>query len=197
MTAPAAAAHGAPGTLWDPSAPVGRLFAAIDDTADAWCGRVRGRRWADAAAALASNLSDYGMLWVLVALAKSRRAAGRRRAVVALGAAGVASYGVNKAAKRIVRRARPEAPADREVLPVRRPTSSSFPSGHTLASFCTAVVLPEGRGQRVGALTFAIVVAASRVHLRAHHASDVLGGALVGAALGAVVRPVVESLAPP
>jgi membrane-associated phospholipid phosphatase len=43
---------------------------------------------------------------------------------------------------------------------------------------------------------FAGAVAASRVHLRAHHPSDVLGGAAIGAALSLLLRPVVNLLAP-
>ena len=32
------------------------------------------------------------------------------------------------------------------------------------------------------------LIAVSRVHLRAHHASDVVGGVVIGTALGLVVR---------
>jgi membrane-associated phospholipid phosphatase len=34
------------------------------------------------------------------------------------------------------------------------------------------------------------------VHLRAHHPSDVAGGAAIGAALGLLLRPVARVLAP-
>ncbi|MDQ6837181.1 MAG: phosphatase PAP2 family protein, partial [Actinomycetota bacterium] len=34
----------------------------------------------------------------------------------------------------------------------------------------------------------AVVVAASRLHVKIHHASDVVGGAIIGAALGEIVR---------
>ncbi|MGH8981247.1 MAG: phosphatase PAP2 family protein, partial [Acidimicrobiales bacterium] len=43
------------------------------------------------------------------------------------------------------------------------------------------------------ALTFAGAVAASRVHLRAHHLSDVLAGALIGSVTGVAVRRVVDA----
>jgi undecaprenyl-diphosphatase len=75
-------------------------------------------------------------------------------------------------------------------VPVREPTSSSFPSGHTLAAFCAVSVMSQ-RGDRAGnALLFtsASLVGLSRLHLRAHHASDVLGGAAIGVALGLVGR---------
>ena len=178
------------GTLWDRSTHVGRALGAIDDAGDRWSGELRGNRWADAGASVLSNLSDYGVVWVLAAAWKARHAGQeRRRAVVALTAAGVTSYVVNRAAKRLAGRSRPDSGDTlREVLPVRSPASSSFPSGHTLAAFCTAVVLTDGPAQTAGALGFAAVVAASRVHLRAHHASDVVGGALIGTAAGLAVR---------
>lgn len=178
---------------------LGSLLGKIDDAGDALCERVRGRRWADSAAAVLSNLSDYGFVWVLAAVMKARRpGVRRRRAVAALAVAGVASYGVNRLVKEAVRRDRPlhgAVGSSGDVLPVRRPASSSFPSGHTLAAFCTAAVLSEGDAQVAVALSFASAVAASRVHLRAHHASDVLGGALIGATIGAVLRPVVDAVA--
>jgi undecaprenyl-diphosphatase len=34
----------------------------------------------------------------------------------------------------------------------------------------------------------AALVAASRVHVRIHHPSDVVGGAVIGASLGTVIR---------
>ncbi|MGH9093304.1 MAG: phosphatase PAP2 family protein, partial [Acidimicrobiales bacterium] len=62
--------------------------------------------------------------------------------------------------------------------------------GHTLAAFCTAAVLADTPAELAAYLAFAGAVAASRVHLEAHHASDVAGGAVIGTVLGAAVRRV-------
>ncbi len=43
---------------------------------------------------------------------------------------------------------------------------------------------------------FATAVAASRVHLRAHHAIDVAGGAVIGSVLGLGLRPLVNLITP-
>ncbi len=171
---------------------------AIDEAGERWAGALRGRRWVDVCAAVVSNLSDHGAIWVLAAALKARRPGpARRRAVFALALAGTTSYGVNRAVKKVVGRSRPEhAGVPTDGLPIRTPSSSSFPSGHTLAAFCTAVVLPDNPSTRLAALSFAAAVAASRVHLRAHHLSDVLGGAAIGAALGTVLRPPLSVLAP-
>jgi membrane-associated phospholipid phosphatase len=175
--------------------PMGRVLGTVDDAGEALFAPLRGRPWADAAAAAVSNLADYGVVWVALAGVKALRPGrGRRRAVLALAAAGGASYAVNRAVKQLVGRERPPSVAGEEpgALPVRRPSSTSFPSGHVLAAFCTALVLPESRSGRRRALTFATAVGASRVHLRAHHASDVLAGALLGAGAGSLLRRLVD-----
>jgi undecaprenyl-diphosphatase len=168
--------------------------SSIDAAVDAAFDPLRGRPGADRAAALVSNLADYGLVWVLLAGMKARgRGPKRRRAVVALAAAGFSSLVVNQLVKDAVSRQRPD---DHLAAAVRTPSSSSFPSGHTLAAFCTAFVLGETDAQTAANVGFATAVAASRVHLRAHHPTDVLGGAAIGSVLGLGLRPVVNLLAP-
>ena len=174
-----------------PSTIIGRVDE-LDARIDAAFAPFRGTRAADWAAAVLSNLADYGFIWVVVAAVKARRpGATRRRAMTALTVAGVGSFTVNAAVKAVVRRRRPETgprqDSDAPLL-VRSPRSSSFPSGHTLAAFCTAVVLADGPGETAAFVGFATAVALSRVHLQAHHASDVMGGAIIGTAVGASLR---------
>jgi undecaprenyl-diphosphatase len=141
-----------------------------------------------------SNLADYGLVWVLLAGLKARRhGPDRRRAVVALAAAGFSSLLVSRAVKSTVERQRPE---DHLTAAVRTPSSSSFPSGHTLAAFCTAFVLADSDAQTAANVGFATAVAGSRIHLRAHHPSDVLGGVVIGSALGLALRPLVNLVTP-
>ena len=165
-------------------------MTTFDDRVDEAFAPLRGRPEVDRAASVVSNLADYGFVWVLLAGMKGRRSGpDRRRAVVALGAAGLSSLVVSRAAKAAVERQRPEEQVD---ALVRNPTTSSFPSGHTLAAFCTAVVLPDTSAGTIACVSFASAVAASRVHLRAHHATDVVGGAAIGTVLGLGLRPVVQ-----
>jgi membrane-associated phospholipid phosphatase len=166
----------------------------FDETIDAVFEPLRGNAQADQAAAMVSNLADYGLVWVALALYKARRRGpNRRRAVAALGLAGVTSYAVNRAVKSAVQRERPEEHLD---AAVRTPSSSSFPSGHTLAAFCTAFVLAETAAETSAYVGFAGAVAASRIHLRAHHPSDVVGGAAIGSLLGLAVRPILDRITP-
>jgi undecaprenyl-diphosphatase len=166
----------------------------LDETVDDAFEPLRGRPQVDRAAALVSNLADYGFVWVVLAAIKGRRrGAGRRRAVVSLAAAGFSSMAVVRATKSVVVRPRPEDQLD---VRVRTPTSNSFPSGHTLAAFATAFVLADSPAETAAYVGFAGAVATSRVHLRAHHPSDVVGGAAVGSVLGLVLRPIVDRVTP-
>jgi undecaprenyl-diphosphatase len=177
---------GAPVAETGPSDP----FAAFDEAVERAVGRFRGNKVADAVAAVVSNLGDYGFIWAVIAAGKGRRRGPeRKRAMRALTVAGIVSSGTNTAAKTLVRRPRPEqAGQGRERFFVRRPRSSSFPSGHTLAAFCTATILADTAPQAAAYLGLASAIALSRVHLQDHHPSDIVGGAVIGTAAGALTR---------
>ena len=173
---------------------------AVDERVDALFEPLRGRPSIDTAAKVVTAIGDHGWLWTGVALWRGRRSGPNRRAAIrALGVAGVSSTIVNTGIKQVVGRERPDR-TDLRIsnagVPVREPKTSSFPSGHTLAAFTTAVVLPETEAATVAAVTFAAAVAASRVHLRAHHPTDVIGGAVMGSLLGLILRPAVRLIAP-
>ena len=169
-------------------------MSTIDEAIDAAFDPLRGRPGIDRAAVVVSNLADYGLIWVVLAGLKARRGGpDRRRAVVALATAGFSSLIVSRVVKKAVERQRPD---DHLSAAVRIPSSSSFPSGHTLAAFCTAFVLGDTDAGTAANVGFAMAVAASRVHLRAHHPTDVIGGAVIGSVLGLGLRPVVDVVTP-
>ena len=169
-------------------------MSTLDEAVDAAFDPLRGRPGIDRAAAVVSNLADYGLIWVVLAGLKGRRRGpDRRRAVVALAAAGFSSLLVSRVVKAAVER---ERPGDHLDVGVRTPTSSSFPSGHTLAAFCTAFVLGDSQAGTTANVGFATAVAVSRIHLRAHHPTDVIGGAAIGSVLGLGLRPIVDLVTP-
>ena len=75
---------------------------------------------------------------------------------------------------------------------MRRPITSSFPSGHAVTAFTAAAVL--SRGTKLAPLYYglATTITASRVYTRVHHASDAVAGATLGLALGRVARRLVR-----
>jgi undecaprenyl-diphosphatase len=81
---------------------------------------------------------------------------------------------------------RPRPVGTRLVLPM--PTFPSFPSGHASAAFgCATLAGLIWRRVRGPALLGAALVSLSRIYLGVHYPGDVLGGAILGAGVGAVV----------
>lgn len=67
------------------------------------------------------------------------------------------------------------------------PMSSSFPSGHTVVSFCSAVILTYYfKGKGAWAFLPATLIAISRVFLCLHYPTDVLGGMMIGIIIGII-----------
>lgn len=141
-----------------------------------------------------SESANYSRLWFVIAagLATSHGRRGRRAALQGILAVGMASAVTNLAIKPAVNRRRPvpsqgtDVPASRSV---RRPVSTSFPSGHTASAFAFAGA--AGRLVPSAALPLhatATLVGYSRVHTGMHYPSDVAVGALVGALCGWTVH---------
>jgi undecaprenyl-diphosphatase len=105
-------------------------------------------------------------------------------AAVALAGASLASSGL----KDVFDRARPSVADPTVIALIGLPGDASFPSGHATSAFAAAgVVMALHPALRAPALALAALVALSRVYLGVHHPVDVLAGALLGAAIAAVV----------
>ena len=152
----------------------------------------RGNRVADRVFYTASELGDFGLLWVMLAVVRALRGgpANERAALRAVAATGIESTFVNVFLKSVFGRRRPIERTDHP-LPLRQPLSSSFPSGHATAAFCAATLLSERDPLGPAYFAAATVVSASRVYVRIHHASDVVAGVAVGLALGEAGRRLV------
>ncbi len=163
--------------------------ARLDETVDAWFDHLRGNPVADRVFYTASALADHSLLWHLLGAfrAAGDPERGRADALRLSVALGVESALVNGLVKSLFRRERPVHEGERP-LNLRTPRTSSFPSGHASSAVMAAILLGEDSPYAPLYAAAAVVVAASRIHVRIHHASDVLGGAAVGLALGLAVR---------
>lgn len=152
---------------------------------------VQGVRWAPATAlfVVASAWWVKGPLFVLLAGVGDAHARRKIPLTAACAAASLACACVVSAIlKDAFDRARPEA-ADPSIVPaIATPSNASFPSGHAMTAFATAVVVGALHPRlRWPALALAALVALSRVYLGVHFALDVLVGAALGTAIALAV----------
>lgn len=162
---------------------IDRFDAAVDRAVDQY--RVPAL---DAVMYPVSSSADHSLLWFIIGTGLSVRRGDLRFAARFAAAMGLESALTNGPAKSMFRRTRPAPHATEGPLPygMRRPITSSFPSGHATAAFTAAVLLADRHPGPWYAL--AAVVAGSRVYVGMHHASDVVVGAGFGLAFGHALR---------
>lgn len=167
-----------------------RRVRAFDAAAERWMSRVRSPRLDPVAYGL-SSACDHSLLWHLAAAVRAARTGSPAvlvRMAVVLGAESALTNGVVKSFFRRLRPDRdPLAPLHRGL---RRPVTSSFPSGHATAAFTAAVLLAHGRRAGGAWYVLAGAVALTRVYVGLHHASDVVAGGALGLAFGHAARRV-------
>lgn len=167
-------------------------------TFDRWAeqpfAQLRGNKAADRLFYGASEAANFSALWHVMAWAPMLVRPSPHRLIRAVGTSGslaVESVLVNGPVKSAFRRTRPVLEHGHlHTYRLRKPRSTSFPSGHASAAMVAALVMGRDRNRlsRGLLLTVASVVSASRVHVRIHHPSDVVGGAMIGWMLGRFLR---------
>lgn len=164
---------------------------AWDDKVDAAFDAVRGNPLVDRFFYGASELGDHSRVWHLIAAGRAAASLRAEPAAIRLVVALAVESGlVNGVVKSLFNRSRPILEAPRP-LRLRIPRTSSFPSGHASSATMAAILLADR--SRLGPIygVAAAAVALSRIHVRIHHGSDVVGGALLGALLGRTVKRLV------
>jgi membrane-associated phospholipid phosphatase len=146
--------------------------------------RFHGRAVEDVVRAL-GLLGEYGAIWLAIGIALALADPNPRPDWLVAGALGPAAVALNFVVKLIVRRPRPVL----EGLPPLggAPSSLSFPSAHSTSSFAAVVAMTRVDPAAAVLFALAVPIALGRPYLGMHYPSDVLGGAVLGAALGLVV----------
>jgi len=134
-----------------------------------------------------SYMGSFGLVWVAIALVCALL--WRRPLVLAyvLAADVIGDLGA-LGLRRLIDRPRPWR---RYALPeplVAAPKDPSFPSGHATIAFACATVLSYFKPRLAPAFfLLALAIGFSRVYVGVHYPLDVVGGAVLGVAVGALV----------
>ncbi|MCI8416472.1 MAG: phosphatase PAP2 family protein [Lachnospiraceae bacterium] len=146
------------------------------------------RPWLDQVMGGITRLGDGGILAIFTCLLLLRIPSLRQTGKLAALSLVMDFALVNVLLKNLVGRVRPYAYGAVEgLLPIARlPVDTSFPSGHTGASFAVASVLFLCFPKRVGvpAMALAALIGFSRLYVGVHYPTDVLAGMTVGIATG-------------
>jgi undecaprenyl-diphosphatase len=169
---------------------LGKTVDAFDARVDNWFDdHLRGNPVADRVFYSASALGDHSLVWLILGAARGLRSERHFPAALRVGVGlGVESVLVNLGIKSVFRRARPLPTLATRPLHLRRPRTSSFPSGHATSAFTAAGLLAEDDVLWPAYYILALIVAWSRVHVKVHHASDVVVGIGIGMVLGRIGR---------
>ncbi len=80
---------------------------------------------------------------------------------------------------------------------VYKPSSYSFPSGHTASAFAAATaLLLHSRKRGIPTMIFAAIMGFSRIYVQVHYCTDIFGGIVAGAVCGLIAVLIVKFLFP-
>lgn len=127
-----------------------------------------------------SHFGEHAAGWVALSAVGALLSRRRRREWVLVGVGAVGAHAAAIAIKLVVRRARPHHPA--VTVNVGTPSALSFPSAHATSSTAAAMLLCRATRSPLP-LVVVPLMALSRLVLGVHYPSDVVAGALVGAAV--------------
>ncbi len=138
----------------------------------------------DSVMPIISALGNKGIIWIAISAALLFSKKYRKYGLLCLCGMLIGLLVGNVAIKSLVARPRPCWTENISLL-IKNPTDFSFPSGHTLSSVISAVILcSAGRKFAAFAIPLAAFIAISRLYLYVHFPSDVIFAALLGIAIG-------------
>jgi undecaprenyl-diphosphatase len=158
---------------------------------------------------LITHLGDAGIFWILLTLVMLCFKKTRRPALYSVGALLLSVLINNAILKNAVARIRPYEVIEGLkliepcklfgiiTLSVKKATDFSFPSGHTAASFASAIAMYRYMPKKwmsVSLIILAALISFSRLYIGIHYPTDVLGGFISGLLIGIVVNVVGDKI---
>lgn len=128
-----------------------------------------------------TRMGNLGAIWIVIAviliLDKPYRLIGNI-VILTLIISTIVGEGI---VKHIVKRIRPFSEKNNSNLLIPKPTTYSFPSGHTLSSFAVAEILNMYLNKyAIIFIVIAFLIAFSRLYLYVHYPTDVIAGIIIG-----------------
>ena len=145
---------------------------------------------------LITELGSGATLWIVIGLICTINKKYRKYGLMIIGSLILCLIVGNLTLKHLVARVRPfNAVPILDVLLVKPPTDFSFPSGHTMCSFASAVVIFY-MNKKIGilALILSSLIGFSRLYLYVHYPSDVFCGMIIGGLAGIISIIIVNNI---
>lgn len=126
-------------------------------------------------------LGNVGLIWIIISLILIISKKYRKVGILTLCSMVLGTILGEVILKQIFQRSRPFIELSELKLLIKRPSTYSFPSGHTLSAFAAAGIIGGMiRRFKVLVMILATLIAFSRLYLSVHYPSDVLVGAVLG-----------------
>ena len=142
------------------------------------------------------DLGNGAIIWMLIAIVFLINKKYRRYGLMIIVALMLCFIVGNLSIKPLVARVRPfNAAPLLDGLLIKQPTDFSFPSGHTMCSFASGVVIFY-MNRRIGifALIISSLIGFSRLYLYVHYPSDVFFGMVIGILLGSLSIIIIKKI---
>lgn len=145
-----------------------------------------------------TSLGNGGVLWVAIGAVMLIKPKTRKLGLMLLLALALNGVVCNFVLKALINRPRPCDINTHVALLIKRPFGSSFPSGHTAASFTAVTVFYMLKQHKlfVFSLIISLLIGFSRMYLYVHFPTDVLGGVVIGILIGYVAVKLLEAKVP-
>lgn len=129
-------------------------------------------------------LADKGFLWILCGIILLFIKKYRKYGICMLVCLAIGATVTSAVIKPIVARPRPFIQTDNIKLLIDAPKDMSFPSGHTMASVISAIII-TAVSKKAGIIAWitAVLIIFSRLYLYVHFPSDIAASAVIAAAI--------------
>ena len=133
-------------------------------------------------------LGNLGLLWIGISILFILRHESRKTGIILICSLLMTTILGEGIIKHIVKRKRPFIKMNIcDQLIIGTPSTYSFPSGHTASSFAaSAVFLAINSRISIIIVLIATLIGFSRIYLKVHYVSDVIGGAVLGLLCGSI-----------